>query len=119
MALEKPFKRVMNQVMESCIQDCLDCYRVCLETKGYCLEAGGEHTQPSHMKAMSDCIETCKMSAHFMIKQSELHGSVCGVCADACAKCAASCESFTDDEMMKNCAEMCRQCEKSCRQMAA
>ena len=30
--------------MQSCIDDCLECYRTCLSTAmGHCLEQGGEH----------------------------------------------------------------------------
>lgn len=105
--------------METCIQDCLDCYRVCMETKNYCLEQGGKHAEPEHIKTLSDCMELCKTSAHFMIKDSELHTGVCDLCAEACRKCAESCEKFEGDEQMENCAKSCRQCASSCETMAA
>jgi hypothetical protein len=104
--------------MEACIDNCLECYEVCLETKQHCLELGGEHANPKHIQALSDCLELCQVSAHFMIKDSNLHGQVCGVCAEACRVGAESCEEYKDDEMMQHCAEVCRQCEKSCREMA-
>lgn len=108
----------MDQKMEECIKNCQDCYRICLETKKYCLEKGGEHANPEHIQALADCMEACKMSAHFMIAQSPLHPKVCEVCAEACRRCAESCEAMGDDEQMKKCAEMCRKCEQLCQEMA-
>lgn len=104
--------------MEECIKDCLNCYRICLETKAHCIEEGGKHANSMHIQALSDCLELCKMSAHFMIKGSDLHRRVCEVCAEACKRCAESCEEMEDDEQMKKCAEVCRKCEESCRSMA-
>lgn len=104
--------------VEACIQNCLACYRVCLETKHYCIKQGGKHTEPTHLQKLSDCIELCRLSAHFMMSLSPLHKEVCNVCADACLVCAESCEEMGDDDQMKKCAEMCRQCEASCREMA-
>lgn len=108
----------MDQKMQECIQNCLDCYRICLETKKYCLEKGGKHADIKHLQTLADCLEMCKVNAHFMISGSELHPKTCGVCAEACRRCAESCEAMADDEQMKKCAEMCRKCEASCRGMA-
>lgn len=105
--------------MNQAIQDTLDCYRVCEETIQYCSQKGGKHTDPQHIQALTDCKEACKMAANFMIRGSELHGKVCGVCADACKRCAESCEAMGDDEQMKKCAEICRKCEASCRPMGS
>lgn len=41
-----------------------------------------------------------------------------GVSAQACDRCARSCDQFGDAEQMKACAKMSRQCAESCRQMA-
>lgn len=121
------YKQVCNygkevKLMEQhnkCIQDCLDCYRVCLETKAYCLEKGGEHAAPSHIQSLDDCIELCKTSAHLMIAGSILAPQICDVCADACDRCATSCEAMEGDKQMQKCADICRKCEESCDDMAA
>lgn len=105
--------------MNRTIQEVLDCYKMCIETKMYCLEKGGKHADPKHIQALADCAESCKMAADFMIKKSPLHGKVCGVCAEACKRCAQSCEAMTDDEMMQKCAQMCRKCEESCMKMSS
>lgn len=108
-----------SSLMEECIQNCMDCYRICLETFTYGIQKGGRYVEPNHLQVLTDCIETCRTSAHMMIKGSELHPQMCGVCAEACRRCAESCEAMADDEQMKKCAEMCRKCEQSCRQMAS
>ncbi len=107
----------MNTKMKECIDNCLECYRVCVETKKYCLEIGGEHAEPTHLKTLADCAELCRVSAQMMMSGSEMHKEVCGVCAEACRRCKESCEQF-DDEQMKKCAQICGECEVSCREMA-
>lgn len=105
--------------MDQSIKTAFDCYKICLETKKYCLQKGGEHANPEHIQALADCIEACKMAAHFMIAGSPLHGKVCGVCAEACKACAESCEAMGDDEQIKKCAEICRKCEEECQKMSS
>ena len=107
----------MNPQMESCINECLNCYRVCLrDAMQHCLEQGGKHTEPKHFRTMIACAEICKTSAHFMLIGSEQHSLTCSVCAQVCEECARSCEQVGG---MQECADACRRCAESCRQMAA
>lgn len=108
----------MDQSMEQCIQNCLDCARICMETLTYCHEQGGKHTEPGHLKLLMDCSEICQISAHFMLRGSEFHKQTCAVCADVCERCAQDCERFGDDAQMQTCAQVCRRCTESCRQMS-
>lgn len=108
----------MSQNMQKCIQNCLDCHGICLNTVTYCLQQGGMHAEPAHIRLMLDCAEICQTSANFMLRGSELHLSTCGVCAEVCERCATSCEQMGDDAQMKACAEMCRRCAESCLQMS-
>jgi hypothetical protein len=98
--------------MQQCIQNCLDCHRICLETVAYCLKMGGKHADPEHISLLLNCAEICQTSAKFMISGTDLHKLTCGVCAEVCARCA-------DSVRMKACVEACRRCVQSCRQMAA
>jgi hypothetical protein len=105
---------------QACIDECLICHRICLETATHCLELGGEHAEAAHVRALLDCAELCSTSAGFMLRDSPLHGAVCGACASACERCAESCEAIPgSDERMEACAETCRRCAESCRRMAA
>lgn len=108
----------MSKEMEQSIQNCLDCYRVCLQTATYCLQMGGKHAAPEHIKLLLDCAEICQTSAGFMLRYSDLHGQTCAVCAEVCEQCAESCRQFEGDAQMKACAEACRRSAESCRQMA-
>ncbi|PSO54322.1 MAG: ferredoxin [Cyanobacteria bacterium QH_1_48_107] len=106
------------QEMQPCIQNCLDCHSICLSTVTYCLQKGGQHAAPAHIRLMLDCAEICQTSANFMLKGSEFHGRTCGVCGEICERCAQDCDRMGDDAQMKACAEMCRQCASTCKQMA-
>jgi hypothetical protein len=108
----------MNEPMQACIQECLDCHRICLETMVHCLEQGGRHAEADHIRLLLDCAEICQTSANFMLRGSDLHPMTCEVCAEVCAECADSCESFDGDARMQNCAEACRSCAESCQTMA-
>ena len=107
-----------NGEMEKCIQECVQCLRVCEETSMHCLDKGGKHAEKSNIRLMIDCAEICETSANFMMRNSDAHGEVCGVCADVCQKCADDCRQFSDDPEMLKCADVCSSCEESCRRMA-
>lgn len=104
--------------MVDCIRTCNGCHDICTEAVTHCLKLGGKHAEPAHIRLMLDCAEICTTSADFMLRMSDYHGSVCGVCAEVCDACAASCEQMPEDGMMAQCAEMCRLCAHSCRSMA-
>lgn len=107
-----------SEDMQECIDECLTCYQVCLETIRHCLSKGGAHAAPEHIRVLEDCAKACETSANFMMRGSKMHGSTCGVCAEACGRCAVACERFPDDAQMKACAEACRECAASCNEMA-
>jgi hypothetical protein len=79
---------------------------------------GGEHAEASHIRLLMDCAEICQTNAIFMLRKSDSHAQVCGMCADICEQCVRDCERFEDNEMMTHCAEMCRSCAQSCREMS-
>ncbi len=108
-----------NPAMQECIQNCLDCHRICVETAAHCLQMGGKHAEASHIRLLLDCADICQTSANFMLRGSDLHVRTCAVCAEVCDLCAQSCEQFGDDEQMRACVEVCRRCAESCRAMAA
>jgi hypothetical protein len=112
--------RQNDRSMQECIQNCLDCHRVCLELVSHCLKMGGKHAEPDHIRLLLDCAQICATSADFMIRGSDLHALTCGACAEVCARCADDCERMAEgDEPMTRCAEVCRRCAESCRRMAA
>jgi hypothetical protein len=106
----------MNQQMQQCIQECLQCYQTCRhEAMNHCLETGGKHVEPTHFRLMMSCAEICRTAADFMLSSSPLHVRICAACADVCDACAQNCEQVGD---MDECVQACRRCAESCRQMA-
>ncbi len=104
--------------MNGCIDECEKCHRVCVEAASYCLEKGGRHAAPAHVRLLMDCAEICQTSANFMLRGSAAHKIICGACAEICERCAESCDGMSDDAQMKACAKTCRDCAESCRSMA-
>ena len=112
-------QQVTNEMRE-CIDNCLRCYAICLETAQHCLMLGGKHAEPQHIRLMLDCAKICQTSAEFMLGGSQYHGRTCAVCAELCRACAKDCDSMADgDETMQQCADICRRCAESCQRMAS
>lgn len=102
--------------VQSCIDECLRCHTVCLaDAINHCLQMGGAHAAPDHIRIMLDCAQICATAADFMARGSAYHAQVCRVCAEICAACAASCEAVGS---MDDCVAACRACEAGCRRMA-
>ena len=78
----------MSPEMQQCIQNCMECHRICLETVPHCLQMGGKHAEAAHIRLLLDCAEICQTSANFMIRGSDLHTRTCAVCAEVCERCA-------------------------------
>lgn len=110
----------LNQEMQNCVQNCMDCHAICLATVPHCLDMGGEHASKGHIGLLLDCAAMCQTSADFMLRGSPLHHNICGVCAEVCERCADDCERLANgDRQMATCAQVCRICADSCRKMAA
>jgi hypothetical protein len=98
------------------MQNCMDCHRTCAQmAMTHCLEMGGEHVAPDHVRLMLLCAEICRTSATFLMSGSDLHQLTCGVCAEVCGRCAKDCERIGE---MDACVEACRRCAESCESMA-
>jgi hypothetical protein len=101
---------------QDCIEDCLRCYRACVETMmTHCLEHGGAHVEPAHIRLMMSCAEICRTAAHFMLMRSPHESHLCRECAEICEECARDCDRLGG---MEDCVEQCRRCARSCRAMA-
>lgn len=106
----------MESEMQQCLDNCQRCHAVCLGTAmTHCLEMGGKHVEPAHLRLMLDCAQMCQTSADFMLRGSSLHALTCGVCAEVCEACAKSCEAMGDMEAY---VDACHMCAESCRKMS-
>ena len=101
---------------QDCIEACLRCYRSCYEmAMTHCLEQGGRHVEPQHVRLMMSCAEICNAGARFMFMRSPHAVHECRECAEICLQCAAECDALGN---MEDCAAECRRCGESCRVMA-
>lgn len=107
-----------SQAMNDCIDACVQCHAICLETINYCLGESGKHAEAGHIGLMSTCADICSTCADTMLRGASVHTATCGACAEICRQCATSCDSMGDDPDMKRCAEACRRCADSCGAMA-
>ncbi|MCW4023747.1 MAG: four-helix bundle copper-binding protein [Candidatus Bathyarchaeota archaeon] len=107
----------MSQEVKECIQDCVDCFRICTETSVKCLKMTGKHAELEHVNLILDCARICNLNADFMLRNSSYYPQTCSITADICDECADTCDRFEDD-FMKDCASVCRRCAESCREMA-
>lgn len=107
----------ISDEMQDCIDNCLECYSVCLSTAmHHCLETGGKHTEPAHFRLMMACAEICRTAAHFMLIGSPHHKHTCRECAEICRECAKDCATL---DGMEDCLQACEECAASCEKMAA
>lgn len=105
----------LSQNVEACIRACLDCYRTCFGmVMGHCLEAGGKHLEPGHVRLMVSCSEVCRASAHLMLGRTEHAKHICRECAEICRACADDCERVGE---MDACVAACRACAEACDRM--
>jgi hypothetical protein len=110
----------MSEDMKLCIQLCQDCHSLCTQLIGHCLQLGGRHAAPNHIRLLMDCAQMCTTTADYMARESSFHDRTCGLCSEICRLCAESCEQVAgDDQMVKQCAELCRRCAGSCERMAS
>lgn len=104
-------------IAQHAIRNTQDCEAICVQTGQYCLEVGGDHAAPSHVKILQDCADICAATARILLRGS--HQQVLEACATLCELCAASCEKFVGDPQMKACANQCLLCAAACRQVMA
>ncbi|NMG65920.1 four-helix bundle copper-binding protein [Azoarcus indigens] len=107
----------LSSEMMACIQACRHCQRICLNmATGHCLEKGGRHVEPEHLRTMLVCAEICGTAADVMTTGSTLHRQVCAVCADICDACISSCRDLDE---MDECIDACERCKDSCEAMTS
>ncbi|HEV8675849.1 MAG TPA: four-helix bundle copper-binding protein [Methylomirabilota bacterium] len=104
--------------VQECIELCLGCHRVCLETVAY-LAAGGQPAEVSHIRLLFNCAEICQTSASLLRGAADLTGRTCVACAEVCERCARYCDGFGADLQLRACADACRRCAAACRRQAA
>ena len=108
---QNPGNQALEGQMQDCIQDCLNCHTVCTDMASQALQKGGQNA--TYVRTLLDCAEICLTAAHFMLRDSELHGYICEACAKVSTHCADLCFQKGDND----CGEACRACANSCEQI--
>jgi hypothetical protein len=108
-----------HQARQDAIRNAQDCAAICVQTVQYCLEVGGAHVEPAHVRHLQDCADVCETATKIMLRGSPHHAELMTACATLCDVCAASCEKYIGDAQLKACANQCRLCASACRQMVS
>lgn len=108
----------LNETLSRSIDLCHECKNVCTAAVGYCLDQGGRHAEPNHIRLLRSCAEICQTTVNFMLRGADLLPTVAIACAEVCGRCAESCATFDEDITMQRCAEVCRRCAEVCAGMA-
>ena len=107
---------ISNQVIDRCIEECLQCIRWCSQCRAESLMDDPVMMRES-VRLCSDCIELYRTCVALLTGSSEFADRVCGVCADLCEACAAECGKHKG-ETMRKCTEACRRCAVTCQKVA-
>lgn len=108
----KPYSFQIEATMRALVH----CHQTCLGmAMTHCLEVGGEHARPQHLRLMLDCAAICSTTADFLARKSQFHTQLCAFCAEICETCGADCEKVGD---MQPCVDACRNAAGVCREAA-
>jgi len=81
----------------------------------HCLELGGEHARPQHLRLMLDCAAFCAFTAGALGRKSQFHTRFASLCAEVCETCEKDCAAIGG---MEDCVQACRTCAALCRDVA-
>ena len=108
-----------HDMLQHCIEECLNCHATCTATAQYSLSEGGPLADADHVGLLLDCAEICQTSANFMLRGSPYHPITCLACAELCRACEESCRTIAgEDEQLTLCADACAECAQHCERMA-
>ncbi|HVA48770.1 MAG TPA: hypothetical protein VNH11_20560 [Pirellulales bacterium] len=107
------------QPTSQCAAECGACQQACDSCAAHCLDlvSEGNKAHRETLQTCLDCAEICAAADQIVSRGGPFSGLICKACADACARCAAACERFTDDQHMSQCAKECRKCQSACETM--
>src|SRR3569623_1284761 len=92
------------------------CHDLCLSmAMTYCLERGGDHARPQHIRLMMDCETICALAHDAILRKSQFHTGILTLCADICETCGQACAALGQ---MEACVAACQACTDACRQAA-
>jgi hypothetical protein len=107
-----------QQELETGLQDCLACHRICLETLVFYVQQTDHPIEAAHVHMLLACADSCQSSADLLMLKAASHIYACAASAELCEACANLCAQKADSAQMKLCTETCRRCAESCYYLA-
>jgi len=102
-----------SKQVRDAVADLEHCHRTCHDmAMVHCLESGGRHVRPQHLRLMQDCAALCAFTADALGRKSQFHIPFALLCADVCDTCAQDCAGL---DGMADCVAACRTCAAACR----
>ncbi len=106
----------LSQQVRDAIKALQHCHATCHSMAlTHCLEKGGAHARPQHLRLMLDCAAICAFTADALGRKSQFHAPFAALCADVCETCAEACAALGD---MEDCVAACRDCARLCRELS-
>ena len=106
----------LSQKVRDTIQALQHCHATCLSmAMTHCLETGGEHARPQHLRLMLDCAQLCALTADALGRKSQFHNRLAQLCAEVCETCEKDCARL---DGMEDCVQACRDCARLCTEVA-
>ena len=106
----------LSQQTRAAIKTLQQCHTLCHSMAMiHCLEMGGEHARPQHLRLMLDCAGICAFTADALGRKSQFQTRIAALCAEVCESCAADCSALGD---MEECVETCGECARLCREIS-
>lgn len=101
-----------HEALEALAHCSLTCHSMALV---HCLELGGEHARPQHVRLMLDCAKICATTAELLAHKSQFHTQIAALCVEICETCGEDCEKLGQ---MEECVSACRACAEKCREIS-
>ena len=70
---------MLHNEMLTCIEACTYCHSVCLHTFEHCLNKGGRHAEPDHIRTLIDCAQICATRCRICARAAPSAKRVLGV----------------------------------------
>lgn len=109
----------MNQISQktlAAIAALQHCHATCQSmAMTHCLEMGGEHARPQHLRLMLDCAGFCAFTADALGRKSQFQTRFAALCAEVCQTCGDDCAAIGN---MEECVASCRDCVTVCRELS-
>ena len=107
---------ISNQLVERCIEECLECIRWCSQCREESLTQDPAMMRES-IRLCGECFELCRTCVALLTGSSQFAHRICGICSELCTACATECAKH-EGETMRKCAQACRRCAATCAEVA-